>query len=246
MLKDMFKIKLKIMCLCREEIKIPVTMLGKKFQCPKCKNEDYVILNPGDSWYLIISTAICILIAISMGFATGLAAFVINIVSFGLYHLMRQIKIIVKCEKEKETETERVRSDILMKEKEEEMERIRSNFTPPPECAKCGEDNWELLETSPNYKSVSWKCGYCNKKVTIKQRSNSDKNRQSDRVIPKNVQTEVWRRDQGRCVECDSKENIEYDHIIPWSKGGGNTTRNIQLLCQKCNRIKSGKEPGTW
>ena len=55
-----------------------------------------------------------------------------------------------------------------------------------------------------------------------------------------------WRRDQGQCIECGSKENIEYDHIIPWSKGGGNTARNIQLLCQKCNRNKSDKEPGTW
>jgi len=28
-------------------------------------------------------------------------------------------------------------------------------------------------------------------------------------------------------------------YIIPVSKGGSNTTRNIQLLCEKCNRKKS-------
>jgi len=62
--------------------------------------------------------------------------------------------------------------------------------------------------------------------------------------ISKAVQREVWRRDGGRCVECGSQENLEFDHIIPLSKGGGNTARNIQLLCQTCNRRKSSKDPG--
>lgn len=57
--------------------------------------------------------------------------------------------------------------------------------------------------------------------------------------IPESVRREVWRRDQGKCVECGSKENLEFDHIIPVSKGGSNTARNIQLLCEKCNRQKS-------
>jgi len=63
-------------------------------------------------------------------------------------------------------------------------------------------------------------------------------NPQNSRHIPNHVQREVWRRDQGRCVECESKERLEFDHIIPFSKGGSNTVRNIQLLCEKCNRRK--------
>ena len=56
--------------------------------------------------------------------------------------------------------------------------------------------------------------------------------------IPDDVKIFVWQRDEGRCVKCGSQENLEYDHIIPVSKGGSNTARNIQILCEKCNRSK--------
>lgn len=36
-------------------------------------------------------------------------------------------------------------------------------------------------------------------------------------AIPRAVQREVWRRDEGRCVECGSKERLCYDHIVPFS-----------------------------
>jgi hypothetical protein len=57
-------------------------------------------------------------------------------------------------------------------------------------------------------------------------------------AIPEAVRIEVWRRDSGQCVKCNSRENLEYDHIIPISKGGSNTTRKIELLCEACNRSK--------
>jgi hypothetical protein len=60
-----------------------------------------------------------------------------------------------------------------------------------------------------------------------------------DRYVPPAVKLAVWRRDQGKCVTCGSNERLEYDHIIPITKGGSNTERNVQLLCEKCNRAKA-------
>lgn len=59
--------------------------------------------------------------------------------------------------------------------------------------------------------------------------------------IPQDIMDKVWNRDGGRCVKCGSQENLEFDHIIPFSKGGANTYRNLQILCKKCNVEKSNK-----
>ncbi len=56
--------------------------------------------------------------------------------------------------------------------------------------------------------------------------------------IPEDVRMFVWQRDGGKCVKCGSQELLEFDHIIPVSKGGSSTERNIQLLCEPCNRSK--------
>jgi hypothetical protein len=56
--------------------------------------------------------------------------------------------------------------------------------------------------------------------------------------IPEGARIEVWRRDGGQCVRCGSRRNLEYDHIIPLAMGGSNTARNLQLLCEACNREK--------
>jgi len=58
------------------------------------------------------------------------------------------------------------------------------------------------------------------------------------RRIPKEVRSAVWIRDSGLCVECGADDYLEFDHVIPVSKGGSNTEQNIQLLCRRCNITK--------
>jgi len=62
------------------------------------------------------------------------------------------------------------------------------------------------------------------------------------RVIPTIVKLEVWKRDGGKCAKCGATEDLHFDHIIPWSKGGSSSTAdNIQLLCEKHNLEKHDK-----
>lgn len=63
-----------------------------------------------------------------------------------------------------------------------------------------------------------------------------------NRLIPTNVKQQVYARDKGKCIKCNSNVNLHYDHIIPFSKGGSSIdANNIQLLCQKCNLKKKDK-----
>lgn len=59
------------------------------------------------------------------------------------------------------------------------------------------------------------------------------------RHIPRDVRQRVWQRYGGRCVECGAGDYLEFDHIIPFAKGGSSSDANIQLLCRKCNLAKS-------
>lgn len=64
----------------------------------------------------------------------------------------------------------------------------------------------------------------------------------NSRVVPQDVRIAVSARDRGKCVQCGSAENLEFDHKIPWSRGGTNTVNNIQLLCGSCNRRKGADD----
>ena len=54
----------------------------------------------------------------------------------------------------------------------------------------------------------------------------------------------VYEQQGGICTCCGKKykyEEMEGDHIKPWSKGGKTEIENLQMLCRDCNRRKSNK-----
>jgi len=62
------------------------------------------------------------------------------------------------------------------------------------------------------------------------------------RIIPTEVKVEVWSRDKGRCRICGATDELHFDHVLPYSKGGTSlTAANVQLLCARHNLAKGAK-----
>lgn len=61
------------------------------------------------------------------------------------------------------------------------------------------------------------------------------------RAFNKREKQTAFERQKGRCPICQMTfkiEEMEADHIVPWSKGGHTTPENCQCLCKDCNRKK--------
>ena len=62
------------------------------------------------------------------------------------------------------------------------------------------------------------------------------------RIIPTSVKLEVWKRDGGKCVRCGATDELHFDHVIPFSRGGTSLKAdNVQLLCARHNLEKSDR-----
>lgn len=68
--------------------------------------------------------------------------------------------------------------------------------------------------------------------------------RNVSRSIARPTQIRVLKRENQICRACNTPvaaDDIEFDHVIPWSKGGSSDEYNVQLYCSKCNRKKGNK-----
>jgi hypothetical protein len=68
--------------------------------------------------------------------------------------------------------------------------------------------------------------------------------RRIGRYIPRSVLLRIVRRDNYLCQICGRHlrdDEIEFDHIIPISKGGSTEEQNLRLTCIECNRKRGNR-----
>ncbi|MGZ3771502.1 MAG: HNH endonuclease [Bdellovibrio sp.] len=73
------------------------------------------------------------------------------------------------------------------------------------------------------------------------------------RYISRNVKRVIFERAGGQCEfigtdghRCESHHQLEIDHVIPWSFGGGNNEGNCRLLCKTHNNYRTKETHGYW
>jgi hypothetical protein len=99
-------------------------------------------------------------------------------------------------------------------------------------------DSWQ--ETSNDRRVFKFKLALMDDSSVIISADKADL--EHNRIIPTSVKLIVWKRDKGRCVRCGSQDNLHFDHIIPYSKGGSSlVTENIQILCARHNIAKKDR-----
>lgn len=61
------------------------------------------------------------------------------------------------------------------------------------------------------------------------------------RRISHEMRVALYKRDGKRCRFCHETENLEIDHIVPWSAMGSDSSANLRILCSQCNKDRSNR-----
>jgi len=76
---------------------------------------------------------------------------------------------------------------------------------------------------------------------------------QETRFIPQETKRNVFQRSGGCCEfigkngkRCHSKYQLEWDHVIPWSQGGGNDEKSLRIYCRTHNQYCTKETHGFW
>jgi 5-methylcytosine-specific restriction endonuclease McrA len=53
----------------------------------------------------------------------------------------------------------------------------------------------------------------------------------------------IFKRDNHSCQYCGSQRDLSIDHVIPRSRGGGSSWKNLVTACKPCNAKKGDYTP---
>jgi hypothetical protein len=76
------------------------------------------------------------------------------------------------------------------------------------------------------------------KKIDRLRQISSNRLQINRKQISEHVLAFVLQRDLNKCVICADDSNLQFDHILPVSKGGNNEPENLRILCQHCNQSR--------
>ena len=114
-------------------------------------------------------------------------------------------------------------------------------------CDRCGTcegsfynltDDFDLCVDC--YLEIAVRIFRSDKPVDQGQRSGRDDHKEERLVVIRNTITEqernfIFDRDGRKCLACQSTQDLQVDHVIPFSRGGNTSPDNLQTLCKKCN-----------
>ena len=133
-------------------------------------------------------------------------------------------------------------TNLIFHSKSCSQEYWKDNFR----CSEC--ESTKLKKENPNFFTVKFRRDYydfCNNECSnlYKEKNPAifyvENNKRHS--ISSDLRQSIWNRDGGRCSKCGDTNQLEIDHIIPVSKGGATSLKNLELLCFPCNRSKSAK-----
>jgi hypothetical protein len=111
-----------------------------------------------------------------------------------------------------------------------------------------------VIEQLEKKKGINKKVHTSSKHCVTKKPSQNDspfqlKNR--SRYISKNVRREVYQKAKGQCEyvspegnRCQCRKFLQYEHTVPFSKGGLSNTATLVLFCSEHNALRAKQEFG--
>lgn len=106
-----------------------------------------------------------------------------------------------------------------------------------------GKDNIDTEELESKISKLMQDEDVMNKKGIYDYVLTGNERSLSIRTFNDREKRDAYERQKGICPACGQHfeiEDMEADHIMPWSKGGKTIAENCQMLCKDCNRRTSG------